>query len=170
MYQHKIKNDQLYQDLRIQRVWTLANYWVLEKPMVYWRARPWSNNYVDNSMIKVGKAKNLRSRMNSYKLTFGYRKSEPPSTLDYWVSKGYKDINLRKCFGCDITEPHHHVNFEYIKETNFLEEQQRRYIETKVKEKFISSNIFGEYFDRSIKSELISFLDKLICKYERNKT
>ena len=138
----------------------------MEKPMVYWRARPWSNNYVDNSMIKVGKAKNLRSRMNSYKLTFGYRKSEPPSTLDYWVSKGYKDINLRKCFGCDITEPHHHVNFEYIREADFLTEENRVAIEKKIREQFSHAKVFREYFKKEIKNELIEFLDSEINSYK----
>lgn len=138
----------------------------MEKPMVYWRARPWSNNYVDNSMIKVGKAKNLRSRMNSYKLTFGYRKSEPPSTLDYWVSKGYKDINLRKCFGCDLTEPHHHVNFEYIREADFLTEENRVAIEKKIREQFSHAKVFREYFKKEIKEELIEFLDSEINSYK----
>ena len=138
----------------------------MEKPMVYWRARPWSNNYVDNSMIKVGKAKNLRSRMNSYKLTFGYRKSEPPSTLDYWVSKGYKDINLRKCFGCDLTEPHHHVNFEYIREADFLTEENRVAIEKKIREQFSHAKVFREYFKKEIKNELIEFLDSEINSYK----
>lgn len=138
----------------------------MEKPMVYWRARPWSNNYVDNSMIKVGKAKNLRSRMNSYKLTFGYRKSEPPSTLDYWVSKGYKDINLRKCFGCDLTEPHHHVNFEYIREADFLTEENRVAIEKKIREQFSHAKVFREYFKKEIKDELIEFLESEINSYK----
>lgn len=138
----------------------------MEKPMVYWRARPWSNNYVDNSMIKVGKAKYLRSRMNSYKLTFGYRKSEPPSTLDYWVSKGYKDIHLRKCFGCDLTEPHHHVNFEYIREADFLTEENRVAIEKKIREQFSHAKVFREYFKKEIKDELIEFLDSEINSYK----
>lgn len=138
----------------------------MEKPMVYWRARPWSNNYVDNSMIKVGKAKNLRSRMNSYKLTFGYRKSEPPRTLDYWLSKGYKDINLRKCFGCDLTEPHHHVNFEYIREADFMTEENRVAIEKKIREQFSHAKVFREYFKKEIKDELIEFLDSEINSYK----
>ena len=142
----------------------------MERPMGYYRYRPQSNKYVDSNMIKVGKCINIRSRMTSYTKTYGYREFEPLPTIEYWKNQGYADNYLKKCFGCNLKSPHHHVNFEYIKETNFLEEQQRRFIETKVKEKFISSNIFGEYFDRSIKSELISFLDKLICKYKRNKT
>jgi len=141
----------------------------MERPMGYYRYRPQSNKYVDNNMIKVGKCINIRSRMTSYTKTYGYREFEPLPTIEYWKNQGYADNYLKKCFGCSSKSPHHHVNFEYIKETSFLEEQQRRNIEREIKEKFISSNIFGEYFDRTIKDELISFLHKLICKYQRNK-
>lgn len=138
----------------------------MERPMGYYRYRPQSNKYVDSNMIKVGKCINIRSRMTSYTKTYGYREFEPLPTIEYWKNQGYADNYLKKCFGCNSRSPHHHVNFEYIKET-FLEEQHRRNIERDVKEKFINSNIFGEYFDRSIKSELILFLDKLISKYEK---
>jgi len=139
----------------------------MERPMVYYQYRPQSNTYVDSSMIKVGKSKNIKTRMGNYMKTYGYREYEPPPTEQYWISEGFKDIRLQRCMGCDSTEPHHHAIFEYIQEVNALTEQDRVDIEGEIKNSFRDANIFGEYYHKEAKEDLIPFLAKLIVSYEK---
>ena len=138
----------------------------MERPMVYYQYQPQSKRYVDSSMIKVGKCTNIKTRMGNYMKTYGYREFEPPSTKDYWINMGFDDNYLRRCLGCDLKEPHHHVIFEYIKEVEFLDEQDRKDIEKEIKNSFREVNIFGEYYHKEAKRDLIEFLDKLILSYE----
>ena len=138
----------------------------MERPMVYYQYQPQSKRYVDSSMIKVGKCTNIKTRMGNYMKTYGYREFEPPSTKDYWINMGFDDNYLRRCLGCDLKEPHHHVIFEYIKEVEFLNEQDRKDIEKEIKNSFREVNIFGEHYHKEAKRDLIEFLDKLILSYE----
>jgi hypothetical protein len=138
----------------------------MERPMVYYQYQPQSKRYVDSSMIKVGKCTNIKTRMGNYMKTYGYREFEPPSTKDYWINMGFDDNYLRRCLGCDLKEPHHHVIFEYIKEVEFLNEQDRKDIEKEIKNSFREVNVFGEYYRKEAKRDLIEFLDKLILSYE----
>jgi hypothetical protein len=138
----------------------------MERPMVYYQYQPQSKRYVDSSMIKVGKCTNIKTRMGNYMKTYGYREFEPPSTKDYWINMGFDDNYLRRCLGCDLKEPHHHVIFEYIKEVEFLDEQDRKDIEKEIKNSFREVNVFGEYYRKEAKRDLIEFLDKLILSYE----
>tara|TARA_B100001057_G_scaffold232546_1_gene232733 strand:- start:649 stop:1110 length:462 start_codon:yes stop_codon:yes gene_type:complete len=137
----------------------------MKRPMVYYQYRPQSKRYVDSSMIKVGKCKNIKKRMNDYMKTYGYREFEPPPTKDYWIKKGFKDNYLRRCLGCDLKEPHHHVIFEYVKEVEFLEEQDRKEIEKELKKIYREANIFGEYYHKDAKKSLIASLKTLIQSY-----
>ena len=137
----------------------------MKRPMVYYQYRPQSKRYVDSSMIKVGKCKNIKKRMNDYIKTYGYREFEPPPTKDYWIKKGFKDNYLRRCLGCDLKEPHHHVIFEYVKEVEFLEEQDRKEIEKELKNIYREANIFGEYYHKDAKKGLITSLKTLIQSY-----
>ena len=138
----------------------------MERSMVYYQYQPQSKRYVDSSMIKVGKCTNIKTRMGNYMKTYGYREFEPPSTKDYWINMGFDDNYLNRCLGCDLKEPHHHVIFEYIKEVEFLDEQDRKDIEKEIKNSFREVNIFGEYYHKEAKRDLIEFLDKLILSYE----
>ena len=138
----------------------------MERPMVYYQYQPQSKRYVDSSMIKVGKCTNIKTRMGNYMKTYGYREFEPPSKKDYWINMGFDDNYLRRCLGCDLKEPHHHVIFEYIKEVEFLDEQDRKDIEKEIKNSFREVNVFGEYYRKEAKRDLIEFLDKLILSYE----
>ena len=139
----------------------------MENPMRKDRYRPESKSYVNKNMIKVGKSANIKRTMkNRYTQTFAYRESEPKRTIKYWQSLGYKDNNLKRCFGCNVKTPHHHVVFEYIKETSFLTEQDRKDIEKKVKKEFAQSKIFGEYYRSDIKADVITFLDETIASYQ----
>lgn len=138
----------------------------MERSMVYYQYQPQSKRYVDSSMIKVGKCTNIKTRMGNYMKTYGYREFEPPSTKDYWINMGFDDNYLSRCLGCDLKEPHHHVIFEYIKEVEFLDEQDRKDIEKEIKNSFREVNIFGEYYHKEAKRDLIEFLDKLILSYE----
>ena len=137
----------------------------MKRPMVYYQYRPQSKRYVDSSMIKVGKCKNIKKRMNRYMKTYGYREFEPPPTKDYWIKKGFKDNYLRRCSGCDLKESHHHVIFEYVKEVEFLEEQDRKEIEKELKKIYREANIFGEYYHKDAKKSLIASLKTLIQSY-----
>lgn len=139
----------------------------MERPMVYYQYQPQSKRYVDSSMIKVGKCTNIKTRMGNYMKTYGYREFEPPSKKDYWINMGFDDNYLRRCLGCDSKEPHHHVIFEYIKEVEFLNEQDRKDIEKEIKNSFKEVNVFGEYYRKEAKKDLIEFLDKLILSYEK---
>ena len=139
----------------------------MEEPMVYYQYQPQSKRYVDSSMIKVGKCINIKSRMGNYIKTYGYREFEPPTTTQHWINKGFEDNFLRRCMGCDYMELHHHVIFEYIREVNALEEQDRKDIEREIKDSFRDSNVFGEYYHKEAKEDLIIFLTKLIDAYER---
>jgi hypothetical protein len=140
----------------------------MENPMRKDRYRPESKSYVNKNMIKVGKSSNLnRTMKNRYTKTFAYRESEPTRTIKYWQSLGYRDNNLKKCFGCNVKTPHHHVIFEYIKETSFLSEQDRKDIENRVKIEFSQSKIFGEYYKNDIKNDVIIFLDEIIASYQK---
>ena len=138
----------------------------MERPMVYYQYQPQSKRCVDSSMIKVGKCTNIKTRMGNYMKTYGYREFEPPSTKDYWINMGFDDNYLSRCLGCDLKEPHHHVIFEYIKEVEFLDEQDRKDIEKEIKNSFREVNVFGEYYRKEAKKDLIEFLDKLILSYE----
>ena len=138
----------------------------MERPMVYYQYQPQSKRYVDCGMIKVGKCTNIKTRMGNYMKTYGYREFEPPSKKDYWINMGFDDNYLRRCLGCDLKEPHHHVIFEYIKEVEFLDEQDRKDIEKEIKNSFREVNVFGEYYRKEAKKDLIEFLDKLILSYE----
>ena len=137
----------------------------MERPMVYYEYRPESDRYVDNTMIKVGKCKNIKTRMRNYIKTYGFREYEPPSTTQFWKSKGFESNYLNRCLGCDSTQPHHHVIFEYIKETESLDEQDRKDIEKEIKFLFQQENIFGEYYRKEVRRDLISELSKLINEY-----
>jgi hypothetical protein len=138
----------------------------MERPMVYYQYQPQSKRYVDSSMIKVGKCKNIKKRMGDYMKTYGYREFEPPRTKDYWIKKGYRDNSSGRCMGCNLKEPHHHVIFEYFREVEFLEEQDRKEIEKKLKNIYKKENIFGEYFSKDVKQDLIASLKTLIKSYE----
>ena len=111
--------------------------------MVYHQPKPQSDKLVNNSMIKVGKCKNIKKRMGEYRTTYGYREKEPPNTEDYWISKGYKDRCLRKCLGCNKTHPHHHVNFVHLSPTEFVPEELYYDFHNEIEEKI--SNKFFEY-------------------------
>ena len=140
----------------------------MENPMRKDRYRPESKSYVNKNMIKVGKSANIKRTMKSrYTQTFAYRESEPKRTIKYWQSLGYKDNNLKRCLGCNVKTPHHHVVFEYIKETSFLTEQDRKDIEKKVKKEFSQSRVFGEYYRADIKKDVIIFLSETIASYEK---
>ena len=43
----------------------------MERPMVYYQYQPQSKRYVDSNMIKVGKCKNIKTRMGNYVKTYG---------------------------------------------------------------------------------------------------
>ena len=137
----------------------------MERPMVYYQYKPDSKTYVDSGMIKVGKCTSIKKRMGDYMKTYGYREFEPPSTKDYWIKQGFKDNYLRRCMGCDLKEPHHHVIFEYVIGVEFLEEQDRKEIEKELKNIHREANIFGEYYHKDAKKDLIASLKTLIQSY-----
>ena len=53
-----------------------------------------------------------------------------------------------------------------ISDIEFLDEQDRKDIEKEIKNSFREVNVFGEYYRKEAKKDLIEFLDKLILSYE----
>ncbi len=139
----------------------------MEIPMVYHQPFPESDKLIDRKMIKVGKCKNIRKRMNEYVRTYGYREMEPPRTEDYWISRGYSSRYLRKCLGCSKREPHHHVEYCHIEPTQFIEEsyyhEYHDNIEKEISAKFFSYKIWSrmEYYKKEVKSEIIEAIKLL---------
>ena len=142
----------------------------MAKPMVYHQPRPWSDKLVDKTMIKVGKCKSIKKRMGEYRSTYGYREKEPPKTLEYWKQKGFDNVYLRRCLGCESTEPHHHVNYLHISPTEFVPEESyydyHDEIEKKISDKFSEYKIWSnmEYYRREIKEDLIKEVTNLAKK------
>ena len=140
----------------------------MEIPMVYHQPNPQSDKLVNNSMIKVGKCKNIKKRMGEYRTTYGYREKEPPKTEDYWISKGYKDRYLRKCMGCNKTHPHHHVNFVHLFHTEFVPEELyddfHKEIEEKISNKFFVYKVWShmEYYQKEITEKIVEEISYLI--------
>lgn len=145
----------------------------MEKPMVYHQPYPESDKLVDNTMIKVGKCKNIRKRMGEYRSTYGYREKEPPVTEDYWILKGFEDRYLRRCLGCERREPHHHVEYLHIEPTEFIHEDYydmfHNDIENKISNKFYTYKIWSnmEYYKKEIKQELIDEISDLIINEKK---
>ena len=140
----------------------------MEKPMVYHQPKPWSDKLVDNSMVKVGKCKNIKKRMGEYRSTYGYREKEPPKTESYWVSKGFQDRFLKRCLGCERKDPHHHVEYLHIEPTPSVPESSYKefheHIEEEVSKKFRKNKIWFhmEYYKKEIKQDLIEEISFLI--------
>ena len=140
----------------------------MEIPMVYHQPKPQSDKLVNNSMIKVGKCKNIKKRMGEYRTTYGYREKEPPKTEDYWISKGYKDRYLRKCLGCNKTHPHHHVNVVHLSPTEFVPEELyydfHNEIEEKISNKFFEYKVWShmEYYQKEITEKIVEEISYLI--------
>ena len=136
--------------------------------MVYHQPKPQSDKLVNNSMIKVGKCKNIKKRMGEYRTTYGYREKEPPKTEDYWKSKGYEDRYLRKCLGCNKTHPHHHVNFVHLSPTEFVPEELyydfHNEIEEKISNKFFEYKVWShmEYYQKEITEKIVEEISYLI--------
>jgi hypothetical protein len=140
----------------------------MEKPMVYNQPYPLSDKLVDNSMIKVGKCKNIKDRMRAYRATYGYREKEPPKTEDYWISKGYESRFLRKCLGCEKTTEHDHVNYIHISPTEFVPEEDyycfHDGIEKKISNKFSKFKIWSnmEYYQNEATERIVEEVTYLI--------
>ena len=146
----------------------------MEEPMVYHQPHPESDKLINNTMIKVGKCKNIRKRMGDYRSTYGYRDKEPPKTEDYWISRGYRDRYLRRCLGCKRKDPHHHVEYLHIEPTSFVHEDSYQEfhndIENRISNKFYENKIWSkmEYYQKDIKEKLIEQIIYLVKRNEEN--
>ena len=146
----------------------------MEEPMVYHQPHPESDKLINNTMIKVGKCKNIRKRMGDYRSTYGYRDKEPPKTEDYWISRGYRDRYLKRCLGCERKDPHHHVEYLHIEPTPFVHEDSYQEflndIENRISNKFYENKIWSkmEYYQKDIKQKLIEQIIYLVKRNEEN--